>query len=160
MKDSGRLLWLAVGLVFGTVAAALFFGPAKPVLGANDRFEDYIMCTGAVAITPRAPTDGVWLLDYRSGKLLGTVIDRAAGKIVGWAEVDLTSEFGIQPRQNVHFRMTTGNISQGQAALYVAEATTGKFGVYTMGPRGDGQPGVQIRRHDLVMFRQAPKANQ
>ena len=37
-----------------------------------DRFEDYIMCTGACAVNPRSPTDGVWLLDYRAGKLLGT----------------------------------------------------------------------------------------
>src|SRR5207237_2117147 len=109
-------------------------------------------------ITPRAPTDGVWLLDYRSGKLLGTVIDRTIGKIVGWAEVDLVSEFGLAPRQNVHFLMTTGNISQGQAALYVAETTTGKIGVYTMGPRPDNQGGVVIRRHDLVLFRQASPA--
>ncbi|HMC65844.1 MAG TPA: hypothetical protein VKI65_12975 [Gemmataceae bacterium] len=160
MKDSGRLLWLALGLVLGAVAAAMFVGQGKLALAANDRFEDYVICTGAVAVSAKAPTDGVWLLDYRSGKLLGTVIDRGAGKIVGWAEVDLTNEFGIQPRQNVHFLMTTGNISQGQAALYVAETTTGKFGVYTMGPRGDGEAGVQIRRHDLVMFRQAAKANQ
>jgi hypothetical protein len=110
-----------------------------------------------VAVSPKAQTDGVWLLDYRSGKLLGTVIDRNNGKIVGWAEVDLVSEFGIPPRQNVHFLMTTGNITQGQAALYVAEATTGKFGVYSMGPRPDNQPGVSIRRHDMVMFR--PGAN-
>src|SRR5262249_20322691 len=108
-------------------------------------------------IQPRAPTDGVWLLDYRSGKLLGTVIDRGLGKIVGFAEVDLLTEFGIAPKQNVHFMMTTGNISQGQAALYVAETTTGKFGVYTMAPRRDGQAGVEIRRHDLVPFRQAKK---
>ena len=159
MRDTGRLLWLAVGLLLGGVGMAIFLAAGRPVLAANDRFEDYVLCTGAVAVTPRAPTDGVWLLDYRSGKLLGTVIDRQAGKIVGWAEVDLTGEFGIQPRQHVHFLMTTGNISQGQAALYVAETTTGKFGVYTMGPRGDGQGGVQIRRHDLVMFRQGPKAN-
>jgi hypothetical protein len=86
---------------------------------------------------------------------LGTVIDRNNGKIVGWAEVDLVTEFGIAPKQNVHFLMTTGNIAQGQAALYVAETTTGKFGVYTMGPRPDNQNGVSIRRHDMVMFRQA-----
>ena len=30
--------------------------------------------------------------------------------------------------------MTTGQHHAGQAALYVAETTTGKFGVYTMGP--------------------------
>ena len=87
-----------------------------------------------------APTDGVWLLDYRSGKLLGTVVDRDKGKINGWAEVDLTTEFNLAPRANVHFLMTTGQIAQGQAALYVAETSSGKFGVYTMGPRRTGRP--------------------
>jgi hypothetical protein len=158
MKDLGRLLWLAAGLCFGLVGAALYFGRAEPVQAANDRYEDYILCTGPVAVAPRAPTDGVWMLDYRAGKLLGTVIDRGVGKIVGWAEVDLVSEFAIQPKQNVHFMMTTGTITAGQAALYVAETTTGKFGVYTMGPRPDGHPGVVIRRHDLVLFRQPANA--
>jgi len=159
MKDSGRLLWLFTGILLGAAAAALYILPGRQAYAANDRFEDYVICTGAVGVTARAPTDGVWLLDYRSGKLLGTVIDRAQGKIVGWAETDLVTEFGIPPRQNVHFIMTTGNIAQGQAALYVAETTTGKFGVYTMGSRLDGLPGVSIRRHDLVPFRQAAKGN-
>jgi hypothetical protein len=97
-------------------------------------------------------TDGVWLLDYRSGKLLGTVIDRSIGKIVGWAEVDLVTEFGLPPKAEVHFMMITGSIAQGQAALYVAEVTTGKFGVYTMGPSPDNS-GIIIRRHDLTSFR-------
>jgi hypothetical protein len=43
--------------------------------------------------------------------------------------------------------MTTGMIAQGQAALYVAETTSGKFAVYTMGQRTYGKPGV-ISRHD------------
>jgi hypothetical protein len=158
MKDSGRLLWLITGLVLGIAVTAFYLLSGHQAQAANDRFEDYIICTGAVGVTPRAPTDGVWLLDYRSGKLLGTVIDRSLGKIVGWAEVDLVTEFGIPPRQNVHFLMTTGNISQGQAALYVAETTTGKLGVYTMGPRVDGMSGIAIRRHDLVPFRQQQQA--
>jgi hypothetical protein len=115
------------------------------------------MCTGTVSMGPKATTDGVWLLDYRAGKLLGTIIDRTQGKITGWAEVDLVSEFGLQPRANVHFMMTTGQVSINQAALYVAEISSGKFGVYTMGQRADGQPGVSIKRHDLVLFRQAAK---
>jgi len=159
MKPSGRFFWLAAGVLVGAIGALVYFGYTKPVYASTDRYEDYVICTGAVSISPRAPTDGVWLLDYRTGKLLGTVIDRAQGKIVGWAEVDLTTEFGIPPRQNVHFMMTTGNIAVGQAALYVAETSTGKFAVYTMAPRTDGQTGVGIRRHDMVMFRQAPKPN-
>jgi hypothetical protein len=157
MKDSGRLLWLVVGLLLGGAGVSLVIGQIPVARAGNDRYEDYILCTGAVAVNPRAPTDGVWLLDYRAGKLLGTLIDRTRGKIIGWAEVDLVTEFSLPPRQNVHFMMTTGMIAQGQAALYVAETSTGKFGVYTMGSRPDGQPGVMIKRHDLVMFRQAPK---
>ncbi len=158
MKDSGRLLWLFVGLVLGAVGIALCLNQTRTAqAGTSDRFEDYIMCTGSVAITPRAQTDGVWLLDYRAGKLLGTVIDRNAAKIIGWAEVDLVGEFGLQPRQNIHFLMVTGQVTQGQAALYVAETSTGRFGVYSMGPRPDGGAGVIIKRHDLVTFR--PPAN-
>jgi hypothetical protein len=157
MQDIARMGWLLGGIAIGVVATWMVLGASKPLLAANDRFEDYVMCTGAVTMNNNAkgPTDGVWLLDYRSGKLLGTVIDKNLAKIVGWAEVDLVSEFGVQPKQAVHFMMTTGNISNGQAALYVAETATGKFGVYTMGGRQDGKSGVVIRRHDLVLFRAA-----
>ena len=119
-------------------------GPAARAQAYTDRFEDYIIATGEVATNPNVPTDGVWMLDYRAGKLLGTVIDRTQGKISGWAEVDLVTEFGLPPRKDVHFLMTTGMVAQGQAALYVAETTSGKFGVYTMGLR----PGRAARRDD------------
>src|SRR5579884_2449654 len=135
MTDRGRLLWMVVGILLGGVLAAVYFGHHPVARAANDRYEDYILCTGAVTTNPKVPTDGVWLLDYRAGKLLGTVIDRTRGKIIGWAEVDLVTEFGLPPRQNVHFLMTTGMIANSQAALYVAETTTGKFAVYTMGQR-------------------------
>jgi hypothetical protein len=158
MNDGGRLLWLAVGLVLGAVGVGVYLAPQQRAqAAANDRYDDYILCTGAVAVTRNALTEGVWLLDYRAGKLLGTLIDRTAGKIGGFAEVDLVTEFGLPPRQNVHFMMTTGMITQGQSALYICETTSGKFAVYTMGVRPDGTPGVQIRRHDLVMFRQPPR---
>jgi hypothetical protein len=155
MKDVGRLLWLALGLVVGAGSVAFWMMSSKPVEAGNDRHEDYILCTGPVAALQRVPTDGVWMLDYRTGRLLGTVIDRTAGKLIGWAEVDLVTEFGIPPRQNVHFLMTTGQVTNGQAALYVAETQSGKFGVYTMGPRRDGGVGIAIIRHDLTTFRQA-----
>lgn len=156
MRDSGRLFWMIVGIVLGGGAVCyLMTGPQQAQAGSNDRFEDYVLCTGTVAMGPRGQTmDGVWLLDYRAGKLMGTVIERNLGKVLGWAEVDLVSEFGLQPRANVHFLMTTGQVSPSQAALYVAETTSGKFGIYTMNPRADGQSGVSIKRHDLIMFRQ------
>ena len=155
MRDTGRLFWLFTGLVLGGLSAGAWFGRPAAALAGNDRHEDYVICTGPVSINPRAPTDGVWLLDYRTGKLLATVIDRTQGKITGWAELDLVTEFNLRPRAEVHFLMTPGQIAQGQAALYVAETSSGKFGVYTMGQRPDGKAGVMINRHDLVLFRQA-----
>jgi hypothetical protein len=158
MKDLGRFLWLGLGLVLGGLGVAAYSGSARPALAnATDRFEDYIICTGPVTTNPSIPTDGIWLLDYRAGKLLATVIDRNKGKIINWAEVDLVQEFKVPPKQNVHFMMTTGTITHGQAALYLAETTTGRFGVYTMGPRNDGQAGLVIRRHDMTGFRAAPQ---
>jgi hypothetical protein len=151
MKLSGQLVALAAGVGLG--AAGMFFvGQGRPAGASSaDRAQDYIMATGAVSLGPKNQSDGVWLLDYRAGKLLGTVIDKTQGKIVGWAEVDLVGEFGLEPKQDVHFMMVTGYIAPGQSALYVAETATGKFGVYTMG--GGGSGGVVIRRHDLTSFR-------
>src|SRR5262245_60035572 len=133
MKASSQWLGITLGVVLGAAGMWVVGGSPRPVDASNDRFEDYVLCTGAAGVHARSPQDGVWLLDYRSGKLLGTIVDRSVGKTVGFAEVDLTQEFGIAPRTNVHFLMTTGTIAQGQAALYVAETTTGKFGIYTMG---------------------------
>ena len=154
MRNTKHLLAGVAGIGCGLVAALLLSGkPRTAEASSNDRYQDYIMCTGAVSVNPKAPTDGVWMLDYRGGKLLGTVIDRTTGKIGGWAEVDLVTEFQIAPKQDVHFMMTTGSIAQGQAALYVCEVSTGKFGVYTMGAAESG--GIQIRRHDMTTFRAA-----
>ena len=154
-----KLFMIGTGVVIG-VAGTLWMarGPVSAVWAANDRFEDYIMTTGAVLVNRRSPSDGVWLLDYRTGRLLGTVIDQSTGTITGWAELDLVQEFGIPPRNNVHFMMTTGSVNGFQSALYLAETVSGKFGVYTMGLRSDGQAGIAIRRQDITTFRAAGNA--
>jgi hypothetical protein len=154
MRGLGNAAFAVCGMALGVIAAVFYLGQPRPAGAAsNDRYQDYIMATGAVSVNPKIQTDGVWLLDYKTGKLLGTVIDRSQGKIVGWAEVDLATEFGLQPRADVHFMMTTGYVTQGQSALYLAETSTGQFGVYTMGPGANGN-GIAIRRHDLTKFRQ------
>ena len=85
-----HVITLGVGAVLGVVATLFYAGQPRPAAaGSNDRHQDYVMATGAVSLNPRVQSDGVWLLDYRTGKLLGTVIDKTQGKIVGWAEVDL-----------------------------------------------------------------------
>ena len=71
------LFMVGTGLILGVTGTLwLARGPVSTVWAANDRFEDYIMTTGAVLVNRRSPSDGVWLLDYRTGRLLGTVIDQ------------------------------------------------------------------------------------
>src|SRR5262245_22040081 len=117
MKTANQLLFLGVGLVLGVAGTFLALGsPRMAEARPNDRFEDFVICTGACAVNPRSPLDGVWLLDYRTGKLMGTVIDRnTGGKIVGWAEVDRSSEYHIPPKTPAHLLMPTGTITSRQA---------------------------------------------
>ena len=152
MKELSKIVWVMFGIIIG-FGFAIGMKNIPTAVAGNDRHEDFVMATGPVLVSTNAPTDGVWLLDYKSGKLQGSVIDRFSGKIVGWAELDLAEEFNLPPRQNVHFVMTTGIVGKEQSALYVAETTTGKIGVYTMGPRPDGLAGAIIKRQDLSLFR-------
>src|SRR4051812_47912453 len=64
-------LGLAGGLAGGYLTAGRTVGAA-----ATDRLQDSVMATGAVSLKPGQDADGVWLLDYKTGKLLGTVIDK------------------------------------------------------------------------------------
>ena len=98
MRDIRKWLAGLTGIGCGLVAAALLSSPPKAaVASSNDRYQDYVMCTGAVSVNPKVPTDGVWMLDYRGGKLLGTVIDKTTGKISGWAEVDTSASSPSRP---------------------------------------------------------------
>ncbi len=155
-KPLAAVTLFGLGALAGALGLSLVapLSPPPVFAATSDRYQDFAMCTGAVSMNARTQLDGVWMIDYRAGKLLGTVIDKSQGKLVGFAEVDLVSEFEVAPRQDVHFMMVTGYITQGQAALYVAETVTGKFGVYTMTGSTSGQ-GVTIRRHDLTSFRKA-----
>ncbi|HMP59743.1 MAG TPA: hypothetical protein PKD86_10340 [Gemmatales bacterium] len=170
MARMRKWLGAAGGVAAGLVIGWLLFGPGTTAdaNGNSDRHDDFVICTGPIVQNfTQNPygfeLDGVWLLDYRAGKLLATAVNRNDGKLFPWAEVDLVQEFNLTPRANVHFLMTTGLIAKGMAALYVAETTSGKIAVYTMnmvdglGNTGNG-PVLQIRRHDQASFR-TPREN-
>lgn len=154
MKIWGRMFWLSLGLALGVAGTLIGYHPtAQPALAGTDRTEDYIITTGPMTfgVGPNNTADGVWILDYRAGKLLGTVVESINGKVRPWDQVDLVKEFGIAPKQNVHFMMTTGTTIKGHTPLYLAEINTGRFGVYGMTPRPDGA--VMIRKYDSAIFR-------
>lgn len=165
MRKGIGLLGLAIGVMFGLAAGWILFGAARPAAAGNDRYEDYILCTGPVFVgaagsPANGELDGVWLLDYRQGKLKGTCVNRLTGKIGAWAEMDLVRDFELQPKGNVHFMMTTGTVAKNQSALYVVETLSGKMGIYTMAASEGPMPNTVLRRHDLTNFRQPRKADE
>lgn len=161
MKILGRLLWLGLGLAIGTTAMLVAHRPAsRPALAYTDHTEDYVMTTGQMQIGlgpgPNNVADGIWILDYRAGKLLGSIVDPNLGRVRSWDAVDLIQDFGIAPKQNVHFLMTTGTTIKGHTPLYLAEVNTGRMAVYGMMPAPNGL--MMIRKFDFTTFRQ-PQIN-
>ena len=171
MNMKRGLFSLAAGLTLGLFCGWLLFGPGGTASGAgsSDRNGDFVVCTGPIVQNFSEhkfgfDLDGVWLLDYRTGKLMASAVNRLDGKMLAWAEIDLVKEFGIAPRATAHFMMTTGLIAKGNAALYLAETTSGKFGVYTMAFSDDalalggapGSFGLALKRHDMSNFRTPP----
>ena len=43
MKDSGRFLWLAVGLLLGGAGTLAYLAQDHEARAANDRYDDYIL---------------------------------------------------------------------------------------------------------------------
>lgn len=165
--------WMPVaGALLAGVVIGWTLNSREPVFagGNTDRFEDFVIATGPVnqalsnnAAFLNAELDGVWMLDYKSGKLLASVLNRQTNRMIAWSEMDLVKEFDIAPRSNVHFMMATGNVIKGQSVLYLVETTTGKMGVYSMqanetptaqNPNPNGS--VQIRRWDTSNIRGTP----
>lgn len=163
-----RRAWMPVSLAMITgLALGWMLNNRQPVFagGSTDRHEDFIMATGPINQTltinsnqsQNVELDGVWILDYKSGKLLATTMNRQTGKMIAFGEVDLVKEFEIAPRANVHFVMTTGLVIRGQSVLYLMETTTGKVAVYSMFTdefsQGNRSERILIRRHDMASIR-------
>ena len=115
--------------------------------------------------------DAVYFLDYRSGKLIGTIPSMrqsigAARVLDGFAERDLAADFHLDAEggHRPHFLMTTGSMSQGSsssygdgwAPLFVFETTTRQVAVYKIQQQMIGT--VSQTRLELLEIRPYGKA--
>lgn len=146
-----HVVTLAVGLALGWGLSG-----ARPLplrAGGGDRFDESILTAGPTTIQynegskVQVAQDGLYYLDYRTGKLIATVPTfrktiGAARMIETFAERDLVADFKIDlesgPRP--HFLMTTGSMAtgssnaygEGGAPLFVFESTTRQVAVYRL----------------------------
>jgi hypothetical protein len=122
--------------------------PAPLHASAGDRSGECIVTTGPVLIRwdesakSAVPTDAVYFLDYKGGRLLATVptFQQTTGNaqlLDQFSERDLVADFKLDldsgPRPQ--FLMTTASLganNAGWAPLYVFETKTSQMAVYRM----------------------------
>ena len=150
-------VWLLLGLVFGLGAAMILQGQPSYAV-ATDHSDEFAIATGYL----NESLEAVYLLDFKSGRLMGTVLNRQGGRFQHFYERNLANDFGLTARQKPKFMMVTGG-AQLQGAvpihhvLYVAEVNSGKMAAYFMPYRGEtarGTASEELQPLDFVTFRQ------
>jgi hypothetical protein len=138
------MIILVLGVFLGWGLASL--RPLPIHAAGGDRSGESIVTTGPILIRydegnkVQIPLEALYLLDYKGGRLLGTVPSlqgtATRSRYLGaFAERDLVADFKLDldhgPRP--HFLMTTGALggySAGWAPLYVFETTTNQVAMY------------------------------
>jgi hypothetical protein len=164
-------LTLLIGVFLGWGLSS--FRPVPLRASASDHSGESIVATGPVhmqfdeTVKAPIPLEGLYFLDYKGGRLLGTVPSFrqtavSTQLIDTFAERDLVADFKLDtdvgPRP--HFLMTTGTLgaySAGWAPLYVFETTSSQLAIYRMQvPQTMGM--VSRAKFDLVELRSYAKA--
>lgn len=149
---TNRVSWLACGLAAGLAIA--YFWPHEPTFANTaDRDTQFGMITipvGTAAAVAQDPMDGVFILDYLTGKLMGAVLSRQVGGFVSFYARDLAKDFDVQGDADPHYCMASGYAqmpNQGQmqmasGVLYIAELNSGKLAAYAFPWKEQGLGGV------------------
>src|SRR5205823_2627716 len=128
-RHAPHVLTLALGMALGW-ALATGRGPTIRASG-GDRWDESVLATGPTFVKYnegskiQVAQDAIYFLDYRAGKLLGTVpaMQQMVGgsKVLGgFVERDLVSDFKLELDRGTrpHFLMTTGSMASGAGNTY------------------------------------------
>jgi hypothetical protein len=152
-------VWLLTGLLAG-VGLVIFLQGQPARATATDHSDDFAIATGHLT----AEVEAVYLLDFKTGFLQGTVMNRQTGKFQQFYKRELAQDFGLNARTKPKFIMVTGAMQNARAqvpvnhVLYVAELNSGKLSAYFMPYRGDVNQGTTsepLMILDATQFRQA-----
>jgi hypothetical protein len=160
--SDNRSLWLGVGLVAGLCIS--YCWPHEPgFAGTSDRDSKFGMVTCPVSFTE--DSEGVFVVDYLTGQLRGSVASMKTGKFTNFYYRNLAADFKVDPKIAPHYALVSGKgqlvgrggLSMSTGLLYVAELTSGKVVCYAFPFRESTRPmqPVQIKPVDSFSFREA-----
>lgn len=135
-----RVAWLIAALL--AVPGAASFWPHEPVYATTaDRDDQFLIITvpvGAAAAGINDPMDGVFILDFLTGKLNGAVLNRQTGKYAARYQRDLARDFQVDPNAKPHYAIATGysqmpnqgGVPMASGVLHIAELSSGRVVAY------------------------------
>lgn len=142
---------LALGLALGALVSDRT--PKVVLARGGDRSGESTVTTGTIATIYNPVTkssvvqDAVYLLDYKSGRLIGTIPEpKMTGKTQSLlgpvVERDLVQDFQIAPGGTPKFMMTTVMTPEGWEPVLIFELTTNQVASYRLqtGPASSNSP--------------------
>lgn len=136
MNKDRRIVWLFAGIVAGIGLASIW--PHEPLDAATaDRNEKFAVITTPVGLQ----TEGVFVLDFLTGRLTGAVLSKTRGGGVGFTNFyyrNVAEDFQVAGNATPNYAVSSGfadipaagGVRWGQSALYVAEMNSGKVAAY------------------------------
>lgn len=148
-------VWVVVGVILGTVATLML--QARPTFAtATDHADDFAVATAFL----EEGLEIVYILDYRTGRLVSTALNRQTAQFLPLAERNLAQDFALptgRAASKPKFVMVTGIAELASRsgvpvrhALYVAELNSGRLCAYTTFYRGQAAGGLQNTNIDIV----------
>jgi hypothetical protein len=133
IKNRHRILWLATGMIAGLAIASIW--PHEPALAvSNDRTKSFGMATMPVLVTEER--EGVVILNYRTGRLVGAVLNNQTGVFTAGFYRNIAADFEVG--RGAEYTMVGGKCllpnkgvsTMASGVIYVAELRSGKVAAY------------------------------
>jgi hypothetical protein len=130
-----RIMWLTTGLVAGLCIS--YFWPHEPVAAAsNDRDAKFGIMTTPIGLN----VEGVFVLDYLTGRLSGAVMNGNTAKFNHTYARSVAADFKVDPKATPHYAFVGGRaalagkrgVSPAGSIIYVGELSSGMVMAYGM----------------------------
>lgn len=154
-SDENRQRWILLSLGFLAGCLFAYSWPHEPALASvADRDEHFSLMACPVSVAN--PLEAIFVTDFTTGSLKGSVLNRQAGKFNIFYYANLAEDFKVDPAQQAHYAVVNGqaNLTGGPGqtlasnVLYVAEESSGKIIAYAF--EYQDVPGI-IERPQLLI---------
>lgn len=134
--SGSRWLWMSLGLAAG-LAIAFMWPHEYAAASVSDRNEKFAMVTARFDSTDLV--EGVFILDFLTGQLRGSVINPATGRFSVLYARDVAADFNLDPNRSGTYAIVSGRTSvnatvgtrPAASCIYIAELTSGKVLAYS-----------------------------